>query len=153
MKQRIILSAGFILTALWLTACSLYGADPGKQSGQLVYGVGCVILRGHDETYYIIEKPEANNDQDWEGTDPSLRHQWTGVEYGEVAGRILADVLNENEFLDARVSVRVPENGAGPCTIEDVWDDETISEDEVKELGLLEDSKCAEIDAFLLNRE
>ncbi|MCR5282598.1 MAG: hypothetical protein K6E18_04450 [Lachnospiraceae bacterium] len=145
MKQKIMTSLGFILAAFWLAACAINGAVPASQAGKLVYGAECVVLRGPDSTYYIIEKPQANDTVDWNGTDPSFRRQWVKVEHGEIAGRILADVLEEQEFLDAKLSIQIPEDGEKPYIVDDLWDDETISEDEVKELGLLEDSKCAEI--------
>lgn len=141
MKERLTKSliifeiTGFILMTLCLTACSS-GAASGKQQSHLVYGAECIILKGSDETYYIIEKPQVNDEEIWEGMDPSLRHQWVKAEHGQVAGRILADVLKEHEFLDAKVSLQIPEDDGEPPCVDDIWDDEKISEDDVKALGL-----------------
>lgn len=134
MKHRSIIFIGFLLAALCLNACSS-GSTSGEQGGKLIYGAECIILKDSADTFYIIEKPNSNDEEVWEGTDPSLRRQWVRAEHGEVAGRILADELNEQEFLDARVSLRLSEDGQTPC-IDDIWDDEKISEAEMKDLGL-----------------
>ena len=151
MKKKTVILAAAALTLMLLAACTQSGGQGAGQSAEnsdkLVYGVECVILRCPGDTYFITEIPQVNDEKEWSGLNPPLRSRWVKAGHGEVAGNILNDVAGDYEFLDAKVSVRVPEDGGDPV-IDDLWDDEKISADEVKALGLFEESRCKDISGY-----
>ncbi len=140
MKKKLILLTGMILVLLSLASCM----QSEQQAGKLIYGAECIILRCPDSTFYAIEKPGANEEKVWEGLDLPLREKWVKMTTKEVAGRILEGELQEYEFLDARISMRVSRESEALC-IDDLWDDVRISPEEVHALGLLDETRCTEI--------
>ncbi len=144
MKKRLITLVVMTMLLLCLTSCK----KSDKESGNFISGVECIILSSPDGTYYMIEKPQVNDEIDWGGLNPSVRKKWISVEHGEVAGNILEDMLDDNEFLDAKVSMWIKQENSTPY-VDDIWDDDTISPEDVKALGLFEKDKCTDISQII----
>ena len=144
MKKRLITLVVIIMAMFCLSSCMM----PQQASGKLIYGVECIIVRCTGDTFYIIEKPDSNDEKEWEGLDLKLRKEWVKLEYGEVAGKILKNGMKDNEFLDAKVSMRVSDVSAPPC-IDDLWDDAAVSPEDVQALGLFESRRCANVSDYV----
>ena len=144
MKKRLLTLAVMIMMLLCFTSCK----KSEKESGNLIYGVECIILSGPDGNYYMIEKPQVNDEKAWDGLNPDVREKWVMIEHGEVAGNILEDMLDENEFLDANVSMWIRQESTTPY-VTDLWDDDTISPEDVEALGLFDKDKSADISKFV----
>ncbi len=144
MNKRLIAMAGIIMMLLCLTSCQ----SAEERLGKLVHGVECIIYRCPNGSYYMIEKPQVNDEKDWRGLNLPLRKKWMKVETGESAGEILDYMLDDNEFLDAKVALRIKQESTFP-QLDDLWDDDTISPEDVKALGLFEKDKCSEIAQYI----